>query len=169
MNAALFTIGHSNVSLGTFLSALADNGVRRLVDVRSKPRSRFAQFNGRALATSLDEHGIAYTFMGDQLGGMPRDPGVAAMWKQGGINPMVIAHLRTTDHWREGIAALCAQVVNGKDAIAIMCSEGDPMKCHRSAVAEDAIAALPTLRVVHIAVGRYAAPPDVKRAPVELP
>jgi uncharacterized protein (DUF488 family) len=169
MNTALYTIGHSNVPLAVFLSALADNRVTQLVDVRSKPRSRFAQFNGRALASSLDEHGIAYTFMGDQLGGMPRDPGVAAMWKQGGINAMVIAHLRTTDHWRAGIVALCREITNDARPLAIMCSEGDPMKCHRSAIAQDAVAALPSLRVVHIAVGRYGSPPNVKRTRIELP
>jgi uncharacterized protein (DUF488 family) len=152
-----------------FLSALTGNRITRLADVRSKPRSRFAQFNGRALAASLDEHGIGYSFMGDQLGGMPRDPDIAAMWKQGGINPVVIAHLRTTDHWRAGIVALCREITNDARPIAIMCSEGDPTKCHRSAIAEDCVAALPSLRVVHIAVGRYGSPPNVKRTPVELP
>ncbi len=46
----VLTIGHSTRSLETFISLLKANGVTRLVDVRTIPRSRFnPQFNGDTL------------------------------------------------------------------------------------------------------------------------
>ena len=50
--------------------------VTSLADVRSSPYSRFnPQFNRKALAESLRRAGIAYEFLGRELGGRSDDPG----------------------------------------------------------------------------------------------
>ncbi|MGH9708363.1 MAG: DUF488 family protein, partial [Candidatus Acidiferrales bacterium] len=46
----LFTIGHSTRSLADFIALLGSHGVRRVIDIRSIPRSRHnPQFNGDTL------------------------------------------------------------------------------------------------------------------------
>jgi hypothetical protein len=68
--STILTIGHSNHPIGRFITRLADAGVTAVADVRSAPVSRFSpQFNKKALSASLGEHGIAYAFLGDELGG----------------------------------------------------------------------------------------------------
>ena len=70
----VFTIGHSNHSLEVFLALLRMNGVEEVVDVRSSPHSRYKpHFNRKILAKALDEFGIAYIFLGGELGGRPVD------------------------------------------------------------------------------------------------
>lgn len=52
----IFTIGHSNHSLDTFLEFLLRNEIAALADVRSAPYSRFnPQFDRDTLATKREE------------------------------------------------------------------------------------------------------------------
>src|SRR4051812_17434327 len=61
MTPPFFTIGHSTRPIGEFVSLLAPNGIARVVDVRSFPRSRTnPQYNSDALPDALAVHGIAY-------------------------------------------------------------------------------------------------------------
>ena len=70
----LFSIGHSNVPAVRFAAMLQNAAVTAVADVRSVPNSRwFPWFSQRALAAQLNGIGIAYTAMGDTLGGRPRD------------------------------------------------------------------------------------------------
>src|SRR3954451_21582968 len=55
----LYSIGHSNRSLGDFLALLQANGIRALADIRQFTRSRAnPQFNAETFATALAENGI---------------------------------------------------------------------------------------------------------------
>jgi uncharacterized protein (DUF488 family) len=70
----LYTIGHGNRKAPDFLALLKEYGIKYLVDVRSIPHSRFhPQFNRNALESFLSQHDIRYVFMGDELGGRPKD------------------------------------------------------------------------------------------------
>src|SRR5437867_2713855 len=70
----LFTVGHSNHDLPRLVQLLQGAGVTAVADVRSSPCSqRFPQFNQSALARGVRGHGLAYAFLGDHLGGRPRD------------------------------------------------------------------------------------------------
>jgi hypothetical protein len=80
---------------------------------------------------------MSYRFAGDRLGGVPRDPRVQARWKQGRLDPVIVAHLRSTDEWSDGIAEVSRLVRAGR-RVCVVCSEADPAECHRSAVALDA-------------------------------
>ncbi len=75
MTAPLLTIGHSSHAFVAFVDFLKQHGAGTVADVRSAPVSRFhPQYNKAALAAGLAEAGIAYRFLGAELGARPRDP-----------------------------------------------------------------------------------------------
>jgi uncharacterized protein (DUF488 family) len=149
----LFTIGHSVATLEQLVTVLLENEVDVLVDVRSKPRSRLAHFDQAPLQTAIEEAGLRYRFLGDRLGGVPQDAAMQRRWRQGHLDPMIVAHLRSTDEWSDGIGELLRLVRSGGGSnVCIMCSEGDPNECHRKAVALDAAEAAPGLEVKHLSI-----------------
>src|SRR5580704_12161906 len=69
MRKTLFTIGHSTHSLEHFVNLLTKHGVQAVADVRSVPYSRRnPQFNRKPLMQHLQASGIAYVFLGKELG-----------------------------------------------------------------------------------------------------
>ena len=102
----LYTIGHSVADLPELIDVLRANDIDVLVDVRSKPRSRMQHFDLGPLEAALEDAGIRYRFLGDRLGGMPRDPEIAERWRQGRLDAIIVAHLRSTDDWQDGLAEL---------------------------------------------------------------
>jgi len=104
----IFSIGHSNVPLNTFLKKLADHQIDVLADVRTYPKSRFCpHFNQNALHSELAKRDIQYLYRGLNLGGRGENEG-----------------------YEEAIDELVAMAKKGKK-VAVMCSEGDYHKCHR--------------------------------------
>ena len=72
---AVFTIGHSNLSIDEFIANLRRNGITVVRDIRSWPQSKaFPQFCREALKDSLEKAGIRYVFNGDVMGGHIRGP-----------------------------------------------------------------------------------------------
>jgi uncharacterized protein (DUF488 family) len=66
----VFTIGHSHRPLEDFLEILKAYGIRRVIDIRTIPRSRHnPQFNREELARSLHAAKIAYVHL-KKLGGL---------------------------------------------------------------------------------------------------
>ena len=126
MDAAptLYTVGHSNHPLEKFLSLLAAHGVRRLVDVRGQPFSRFnPHFNRERLAKALAAAGVDYCWEGTHLSGRPTDPAVLAPdgspdWARVAASPGFNA-------------ALDGVVAGAGTRTALMCAEEDPRRCHR--------------------------------------
>ena len=58
MTTTVFTIGHSNHPLETFVALLKKHRVSAVADVRSAPCSRFnPHFSRAALAAALEERG----------------------------------------------------------------------------------------------------------------
>ena len=139
---AIFTIGHSNHPIGRFITLLADAGVTAVADVRSAPVSRFSpQFNRKDLSASLGEHGIAYTFLGDKLGGRPQQPEMFT----GGVADY--EKMAATESFRVGLNRL----IDGarRYRTAAMCSEADPLHCHRCLLVARALTER-SLPVAHI-------------------
>ena len=57
-----------------FIKELKSFGISYLLDIRSKPYSKwYPWFNQNELKTSVEENGIKYVFAGDSLGGLPDD------------------------------------------------------------------------------------------------
>jgi uncharacterized protein (DUF488 family) len=121
----IYTIGHSDRSFEAFLGLLNEHGVTGLADVRSSPYSRHnPEFAQHMLRDRLREAGVAYVFLGAELGGRP-----ASSWTY--VDGQVsYDRLRATPSFASGIDRLAVGMETL--TLAIMCSEADPLKCHRS-------------------------------------
>ncbi len=130
----IFSIGHSNHSIEKFISLLKNSEVNMVVDVRSAPFSRmFPQFNQEALRKSLINHGIGYLFLGDQIGGRSNDPDD---YLDGQV---IYKSLASKEAFKAGIKRLREGSL--KYQIAIMCSEKEPLDCHRTLLVSEALVA----------------------------
>ncbi|WP_427159669.1 DUF488 family protein [Aliinostoc sp. HNIBRCY26] len=121
----VFTIGHSNHSIETFINLLQQYGVTAIADVRSSPYSRrFPQFNQVPLKEALRTANIAYVYLGDNLGARPKDQ---SCYAQGMARYDLIA---ATASFAEGLN----RIIQGakKYQISLMCAEQDPIICHRA-------------------------------------
>lgn len=125
MTTAIHTIGHSKHTIDRFIDLLRRQGVATLVDVRSRPYSRWApQFKQSALAQSLAAEEIVYVFLGHALGGRP--DGDEFYDTEGNVD--YVRRARSRD-FQAGVGQLgeiaCTSVT------AILCAEEDPTRCHR--------------------------------------
>ncbi len=119
------SVGHSNHPLEHFVRLLQRHGVTTVVDVRSQPYSqRYPQFNGPELEGALPGFGLAYVFLGNLLGGRPEQPSVYD--RDGRVD---YERVRATAGFRRGIDQLFR--MPGESSVALMCSEEDPLDCHR--------------------------------------
>jgi len=126
LSQRLFTIGHSNHSIERFLELLRQAEVTAVADVRSSPFSqRYPQFNQPALKQGLEQSGIRYLFLGDELGGRPRD---AAVYD--GEGRVDYWRVRCTSWFRNGLDRLLMEL--DQQPVAMMCAEEDPLDCHRA-------------------------------------
>ena len=74
MSLTVYSIGHSNHSIETFIAMLEQYGIAVLCDVRSAPYSRHnPQYIKQNLQQSLLAHGIKYVFLGKELGARSND------------------------------------------------------------------------------------------------
>jgi uncharacterized protein (DUF488 family) len=129
----ILTIGHSNRSWEDFLALMQNRRVQALVDVRSRPRSRFPRFNAGRLAPALEAAGIRYIPMGEALGGKPANPELYAPGNTPGKDFPDFGRLRRTGSYRQGVAALAELLRDMPDSrVCMMCAEADPAKCHRT-------------------------------------
>ena len=133
-DGAIFTIGHSTLSIDAFIALLTLYGIARLADIRTVPRSRHnPQYNADALAESLSAAQIAYVPMLG-LGGLrhPRKDSPNSGWRNASFRGY--ADYMQTAEFREALDSLMAM---GRQArTAIMCAEAVPWRCHRSLVAD---------------------------------
>jgi len=122
---ALFSIGHSNHEWPALLRLLQGAGVTALADVRSVPYSRRLPHVSRPeLERALGEHGIAYVYLGHQLGGRPDGP---ELYDADGRADY--ERIRQTMPFQEGLLRLRHGLE--RYAIAMFCAEEDPLHCHR--------------------------------------
>lgn len=124
---ALYTIGHGNRKPEDFLALLKDFGIEYLIDVRSQPYSKFnPQFNQNDLKFFLERNNIKYVFMGDTIGGRPKD--TSCYDNEGKVD---YEALKTKEFFLQGIDRL--KTAYNKDInVVIMCSESKPCECHRT-------------------------------------
>jgi uncharacterized protein (DUF488 family) len=142
MQQTLYTIGHSTQSQEKILALLKQHGIMALCDVRSKPYSRTnPQFNREDLKQALRKRGIAYVFLGKELGARSDDP---CCYENGRVQ---YDRLAQTDLFKQGIE----RVLEGmkKYRIALMCAEKEPLDCHRTILVARHLAS-PELEIQHI-------------------
>lgn len=125
-NSSLYSIGHGNKRIETFIEELKFFGINYLIDIRSKPYSKYnPQFNKNELKFSLLGKKITYTFLGDILGGLPED---RTCYTNGHVD---YDKLKEKDFFKLGLQRLIT--ANDKQIkVAIMCSESKPEECHRT-------------------------------------
>jgi uncharacterized protein (DUF488 family) len=154
----IWTIGHSNRPAADLLAILAESGIRAVADVRRYPVSRRFPQHGRArLEASLAEAGIAYTFLGQELGGrlepsIPIERSRNAALREPAFR--AYADALGTPEVRAGLERL--EAIARAQRTAFLCAEKDWHGCHRRIVS-DALTAH-GWRVVHL-LGRGAREP----------
>ena len=153
----LFTIGHSNHPIARLLELLGLHGIALVCDVRSTPYSRFnPQFNRETLAAALQGDGIGYLYLGDALGGKPKEPGYPA------DEQARYARIAASDRFRAGVERLLGEAAVHRTAV--LCAEQDPRRCHRGVLICPSIPA--SLPIRHIlADGSLLAHQDLPTAP----
>ncbi len=134
----VLTIGHSTRPLEAFAALLKSHSVATLVDVRKMPRSRHnPQFNGDALAKSLENYGIGYAhFPG--LGGLRSTKANSSNtssntgWRNASFR--AYADYMQTAEFTDNLDKLIAMAKH--EQVALMCAEAVPWRCHRSLIAD---------------------------------
>jgi uncharacterized protein (DUF488 family) len=125
MNATIYTIGHSNHSMEGFLDLLTIYSITAVADVRSQPVSTYTpHFSRETLTTALAQQTISYVFLGQQLGGRSTNQ---ACYKNGRLQYSRLAREPSFD---SGISRVKRGIEQFR--IALMCSEKDPLGCHRA-------------------------------------
>ncbi|MEM4700899.1 MAG: DUF488 domain-containing protein [Candidatus Bathyarchaeia archaeon] len=129
----IWTIGHSNRSINTFLELLKEHGIQVLADIRHFPTSKIEHFRGEEMKKWLSENGIEYVWLGKELGG----------YRKGGYK----RHMRTK-LFKEGVKRLLE--IAQQKRTCLMCMEPNPKYCHRRFIA--AHLERKRVKVVHITV-----------------
>jgi uncharacterized protein (DUF488 family) len=134
MRNPIYTIGHSTRPIEEFVELLRINGVERLADIRTIPKSRRnPQYWQDALKERLEADGIDYVYL-PGLGGRrrARKDSVNTAWRNASFKGYA-DHMQT-----EEFAAALEQLIRfgGEKVTAIMCAEAVPWRCHRSLVAD---------------------------------
>jgi uncharacterized protein (DUF488 family) len=121
----LYTIGHSSHTPEHFIGLLQQHRIEVLVDTRSAPYSRYSpHFDREALSNLVSAVKIKYLFLGDVLGGRPKDED---HYDQAGRARY--AKMGKSEEFLGAIARLERGAVDFR--VALMCSEEDPAHCHR--------------------------------------
>jgi uncharacterized protein (DUF488 family) len=132
MGARAFTIGHGTRPIAELVECLDAAEVRTVVDVRRFPVSRRnPQFQGTALARSLDEAGIGYRHaveLGGRRSGAPGEERFACLRVSAFAS---YAARMSGPEWQEALADAIA-----RPAPCFLCAETLWWRCHRRLIAE---------------------------------
>lgn len=131
MSTVLYTIGYEGWGFDLWVDGLLSRGVRTVVDVRELPLSRRPGWSKRALAGKLSERGIGYVHMRSL--GTPAE--LRHALRTGALSfaefaPQFEAILLERADDLDALLSLARS-----QALALMCWEEDPGRCHRSLVA----------------------------------
>lgn len=137
----IYTIGHSNRTIGAFIDLLTQHRIVQLADIRTMTMSRAnPQFNAAALGPALAARGIAYGIVA-ALGGLRRKsrevpPEVNGLWRNRSFHNY--ADYALSEPFRAGLDELCA--LADAAPTAMMCAEAVWWRCHRRIVADNLLA-----------------------------
>lgn len=139
----IFTIGHSNHAIEKFLKLLQTNNINCICDVRSIPYSRFAeQYNRENIKEILNKNNIQYLFWGDELGARREEE---SLLTDGVVDFDKVA---LNVKFLTGIKRIQTGIEKGY-RIALMCTEKEPLECHRTILISKKLAEI-GIKVVHI-------------------
>lgn len=125
-NGCIYSIGHGVRTAEGLISHLRQVDVQYVIDVQSLPYSRYQpEFSREPLEGLLVRSGLRYVFMGDDLGGRPKDP---ECYTDGKVD---YTTCRTKEFFRREIGRVRSAYNQGL-RVGLLCSEGKPWQCHRS-------------------------------------
>jgi uncharacterized protein (DUF488 family) len=133
----IFSIGHSNHPWELFADLLRASQISTLIDVRSIPRSRFAHFNQAPLTARLAAVNISYHHMGGELGGRP-PAGGPLDYEAAAAMPSYLDALATA-----------VKIAKTRRSV-LMCSEHEPLSCHRCLLLGRSLSGNSRVEVRHI-------------------
>ena len=128
----IYTIGHSTHSEEEFLTLLNTYMIKKVIDVRSFPGSRYVPiFNKERMEVWLKDHQIDYLHL-SELGGLRKldktvDPSLVAGWSNASFRNY--ATYSFSPEYHSGIKELIK--LAKEEQVVIMCSEALPWRCHR--------------------------------------
>lgn len=123
----IYTIGHSNHDLDYFTLLLRKYNINCLVDVRNVPFSKYVpQYNKDTIKNYLNRLGIYCIYMGEELGAIRDDKSLLS--PDGYVDFCLLSQ---TDFFKRGLERIKKGCGKGY-IIGIMCTEKDPIDCHRS-------------------------------------
>jgi uncharacterized protein (DUF488 family) len=129
-----YTIGHSNHPIEEFIQILKKIQIQCIIDVRTVPSSQYlAQFNRENIQTWFEREGIEYKYLGNLIGGRYSDP--VLLDDQGSVDYQKVEQRSI---FQTGIDQVC-QIINSGKSVALMCSEKDPLDCHRFVLVSKAL------------------------------
>jgi uncharacterized protein (DUF488 family) len=121
----IYTIGHSNHSMETFLNLLRDSKIDVVVDIRSKPSSQVVpHFDQKPLENSLKMNGFKYLYFGKELGGRPNSKDFYDA--DGRVLYSLVAE---SPPFIQAIERLLKGIHEYR--VALLCGEENPSNCHR--------------------------------------
>ena len=132
--STIFTIGHSTRPLAEFIELLRANGVKRVIDIRTVPRSHHnPQFNRETLGPELRAAGIGYVHL-KKLGGLrhAKPDSKNLGWHNASFRGF--ADYMQTPEFEAGLER--AMKLGETKPSTLMCAEAVPWRCHRSLVAD---------------------------------
>jgi len=144
----IYTIGHSNLSIDRLIELLKSSAIETVIDIRTRPFSSYVpHFNRPNLERTLRKEGIEYVFMGDTLGGYPKDSDCYVCDSDRKKMTPDYNVMAGKDWFKEGLKA--AIEIGRHKKVVLMCSEEDPNKCHRHHLISQSLAA-EGVKVIHI-------------------
>lgn len=153
----LYTIGHGNHTFDRLAELLEANKIKNVADVRTTPYSKYnIQFDKEIFDSRLSSNGFHYFYMGKTLGGRPSDPRCYKGRKIPKENDKIdylhevdYPEVMKRDWFIQGIVSLL-EVARRKET-AVLCSEEDPVRCHRHhLIAKYILANYPDIEILHI-------------------
>jgi uncharacterized protein (DUF488 family) len=130
----IFTIGHSTRPIADFIRLVKAHGIRRVIDVRTIPRSRHnPQFNRDQLSPALHSARVHDRHM-PGLGGLRRALRNSnnTGWQNAGFRGY--ADYMQTSMFRASLDK-CVELAK-RERVVLMCAEAVPWRCHRSLIAD---------------------------------
>jgi uncharacterized protein (DUF488 family) len=142
----VLTVGHSTRPLEDFIHLLQAHDVKKIVDVRTVPRSRHnPQFNRDTLPQDLKTFHIGYIQVSG-LGGLrhARTDSPNMGWRNASFRGY--ADYMQTEEFEKNLVEVIEFA--RRERIALMCAEALPWRCHRSLIADALL--IRDIRVEHI-------------------
>ena len=140
----LYSIGYATKPLEQFIQQLKKYNISALADVRSVPYSKaFKEYHQEALRNSLQQAGIRYVYLGEELGPRSKNP---EHYSEGQVQ---FSRLMESELFQKGIERLEEGQQKGF-TIALCCAEKDPAVCHRSLLIAWALKRQKSREIQHI-------------------